>query len=196
MRSRSVGVALASVVVLGVLLGSCATREVAVSDFADEMSSITGAYVDEATSLSASYQRQVEIKVADIVANEGDDALEPVTDLVRSETVGFLALLGDALDRYVDALVEVATPDAVQAEMDRYVSLMTASAGHLPDMRTSVAEASTIDALRAALAGSAYADAQAAVTASCTALEQAVRDQGHGVDLRCTRADDVGLVTP
>lgn len=193
MQVRTVMVGLA--LVMSFAASACAATEVRVSDFADEMSSITGAYVDEATALSTSYQRQVEIKVADIVANEGDAALGPVTELMRSETVGFLAVLGDALDRYVTAMEEVEVPDTLADPMDRYVTLITASAEHLPAMRDAVGEAATIDDLRAALAGSAYADGQAALTAACTALEQAVRDEGHGIDLRCTSAD-VGLVAP
>lgn len=164
---------------------ACAADQPPVSGFAEDASAAADAYVTEAQDLSASYQRVLEIKVADIIATAGDEAVDRATDLVRTETIEFLSLLGDALDRYTSAVTAIPTPPAVADERDMYVDVLATANTALPDMRDAVVTSATIVDIQRALVGSAYADAQLRLVASCESLEQAVRDAGHGIDLKC-----------
>lgn len=177
------------VALMAVSLSACSGVEPTLADFARQTSDAAEAYVEESQQLSSSYQRTVEIKVQDIVATGGDSKVEQATELVLTETVAYLAVLTDAMGRYVDEFTSVAVPSSVEEERNGYVSVLTGAYNSLPDLRDDVAASTGIPEIQRVLVSSAFADSQPALESSCLALEQSVRDQGQGIDLKCVRSD-------
>jgi hypothetical protein len=179
--------AVAAMMAVGVV--ACSGTPPSVASFAEAATDSSQAYVRESQQISSSYQRTVEIKVLDIVATGPDTSIDEATNLVRTETVAYLALLTDALGRYVDDFSAIEVPDAIRSERDTYLNILSRSRDAIPTMRDAVSGAGTIPDIQRVLVSSALADAQIALENSCLALEQAVRDQGQGIDLKCARSD-------
>ncbi|MCB1245944.1 MAG: hypothetical protein KDB69_01605 [Acidimicrobiia bacterium] len=191
--SSSVLAALALITLVG--LAGCSTDSTPVSAFAARATDVTAAYVEESQAIGYTYQRSIELEVGQIVDEGAESAVERATELVRSETVAYLAVLADAVTRYSEAFEALPVPAAVQQERDDYVAVVELARESIPSMREAVADAASIPMIRLALASSTYADSAEAWTAACRSLEQAVRDEGHGIDLKCERPD-VSEVTP
>ena len=188
-----------AVLSLATILAACSTvSPLSIEEYADAAGAATDSYVAETQQLSYAYQQTVQREVEDIVASGVDTAVADATALVRSETVQYLALLDDAIVRYVATLDEMAPPGAVEDAHDSYVEVVQSVRITLPDMRDAVAASESIDGIQTALVGAGFSDGQAAWVAKCGTLEQAVRDQGRGLDLKCMRRDvlDTGEVAP
>jgi len=180
-------------VVVGVVtlmaVGCSSTPSLTVEEYANEATAITEAYVVEAQTLSLAYQRNVEKKVADIVDAGTSSVVDEATELVRVETVNHLALLNDAVVRYHEAMAELEPPDSIRDDHDAYVTIVESVQSTIPALRDAVGEADSIPGIQAALSGSGFSDGQLAWVATCERLEQSVRDEGHGIDLKCARQD-------
>lgn len=176
-------------VLAGFAVGCSTTPLLTVDEYADAASGATEAYVAESQQLSLTYQKKVEREVAAIVDAGADTAVTEATTLVRTETVMYLALLDDAILRYVAAMDELAPPETIEEAHDSYIVVVESVQVTLPGMREAVAEAKSIPEIQAALLGSGFSDGQAAWVATCGTLEQAVRDEGRGVDLKCVRRE-------
>ena len=166
-------------------LGASCSGSVTVDDYVRDAEGLSLAYVEEAQSLSFDYQRSVEGGVRAIV--EGG-AADPETDavmLVVDETVAYLAVLTDTMGRYLEAFDALDAPAEVASEHDDYVAAIGVVHASLPATRSAVEVATGLDEVQVAMTSSGFADGQLRWTASCSALEQAVRDQGTGIDLRC-----------
>jgi hypothetical protein len=163
-----------------------------VGEYATELTDITDAYVVESQNLSYDYQSSVEDGVRDIVAAGGGDAQAQVSVLARSSTVQYLAMLGDVMDRYLQALDGLAVPSQLEDPHDEYVSAVRAVHTSLPATRSAVEEAADLEGMQSALSVSGLADGQLRWTATCVSLEESIRALGRGVDLRCVRTE----VTP
>lgn len=174
---------------LSVAVGCSTTPSLSVDDYADAAASATDAYVAESQQLSLTYHKKVEREVAAIVEAGADTAVEEATTLVRTETVMYLALLDDAIQRYVAAMDDLVPPAEIDEQHDAYVVIVESVQVTLPDMRDAVGESQSIPEIQAALRGSGFADGQSAWVATCQTLEQAVRDAGRGVDLKCLKRD-------
>jgi hypothetical protein len=170
-------------------VGCSATPSLSVDDYADAAGGATEAYVAESQQLSLTYQKKVEREVAAIVEAGADNAVDEATALVRTETVMYLALLDDAISRYVAAMDALVAPDTVAEAHASYIVVVEAVHVTLPGMRDAVAAAESIPEIQAALVGSGFSDGQAAWVATCGALEQSVRNAGRGVDLKCVKRD-------
>lgn len=175
------------------LVGYACSSEPAmtIDTYADAAASATSAYVDESQQLSLTYQKLVEREVGKIVESGSDTAVADATTLVRTETVKYLALLDDAILRYVEAMDGLAPPGQVEEAHDAYIVIVESVQMTLPGMREAVGAASSIPQIQEALVGSGFSDGQTAWLATCSTLEQAVRDAGRGVDLKCVKPDVV-----
>lgn len=172
---------------------ACSSGEsLTLDEYAEAATAIADAYVTESQDASFTYQRDVERLVGQIAASGSVTALDEAVAVMRTETTTFLGLLGDAMDRYISAFAELDPPGAIEESHEAYVGVMTSVHSALPAMRDSVAASSSLGDIEAALAGSAFADGQPSWIASCLALEQATRDLGQGMDLKCERTE----VTP
>ena len=176
--------AVALVALVGLLVAACSSP-VSLDEYIDTMESASSAYVTEAQERSFQYQSTVEDGVRDLVADESADPLSEAAELVRTETVRYLAYLGDAMSRYRDAIVEAAPPAEIAEAHEAFGSAVAAVVDGVPATRAAVEAAETLDGIQQSLGASQLADGQPRWTATCRALEQAVRDQGRGIDLRC-----------
>lgn len=178
-----------AVVVLAITLLSGCTQPLTIDAYVTEASRAADAYVTESQNLSYDYQSTLEDEVRRIAEEGGDGAIEEATNLVTRETIAYLAVLSDAMRRYASDLNDLDAPRAIADAHDAHVAAVEAVLSAIPATRDAVESAGDIAAIQLALASSGFADGQARWTITCTALEQAVRDQGSGLDLRCTRQD-------
>jgi hypothetical protein len=176
----------ATVLVLMVAtVGAGCSTSATLDDYVPAAEDLSQTYVEEAQALSFDYQSAVEDGVRAIV--EGG-AVDPETDavaLVVDETVAYLAVLTDTMGRYLEAFDDLDAPAEVASEHDDYVAAIGVVHASLPGTRSAVEVATQLDEVQVAMTSSGFADGQLRWTASCSALEQAVRDQGTGIDLRC-----------
>lgn len=183
-RCRSV----AALSTVAVAVVTACSSPATLDSYIGSMESATDAYVVESQALSFDYQSSVEDGVRALVADDeadDEDTEAAAIDLVRAETVGYLAQLGDAMSRYGAAITGPEVPGSVRDAHDDYVEAVGFVVGALPAARESVEAAATLDGIQRALTASGFADGQLRWTAMCSSLEQAVRDQGRGLDLQC-----------
>lgn len=180
-------------VLTAVLLASCAAdTSLPPDEYAEQATDAAAMYVAEAQALSLRYQGDVERKVAELAATESPTAVEDATSFMGEETVRYLAELDDTIGRFVEALLALEPPSDLAEVHDRYVEVIETVRSNLPILRSAVSDATSIDEIGKAIAGSGLADGQAVWVAACSGLEQSIRDSGHGADLKCTKSD----VTP
>lgn len=185
--------ALALMVLVSTVLSACAQPALTVAEYAAAMDEATDAYIAEAQSLSATFQGAVEDEVRRIVEKGSDDPLGEATDITRRETVLYLALLEDAMDRYVERLSEIDPPSEVEGSHADYVAAVGTVHRAMPSSRSSVASAIDIAGIKGALAASGFQDGQYRLTSACLSLEELVRAEGSGIDLGCTRPPEVDI---
>ena len=172
------------VIVLAAFVASCSTSAT-LDDYVPAAETLSLAYVEEAQALSFDYQSAVEDGVRAIVEGGATDPEVDAVTLVIDETVAYLAVLTDTMGRYLEAFDGLDAPPAIASEHDEYVSAIRVVHQALPPTRSAVRAATQLDEVQLAMTSSGFADGQLRWTASCSALEQAVRDQGTGIDLRC-----------
>ena len=171
-----------------VLVAAGCSSSMPIDEYAAELSQIAEDYVVESQDLSYDYQSSVEDGVREIVEAGQDDAAESAVELVRTETVQYFAMLSDAMGRYLDRLDELSPPGEVSAEHDAYVAAVRNVYGSIPDARDTVAEASSLEDVQLSLTASGFADGQLRWTTTCVSLEEAIKEQGQDVTLRCIRS--------
>ncbi|MDJ0790969.1 MAG: hypothetical protein QNJ71_03645 [Acidimicrobiia bacterium] len=163
-----------------------------IGEYADAMSASAEAYVVESQNLSFDYQSSVEDGVRDLVDRGVDDAEEQATELMRRSTVEYLALLLDAMGRYVAELEELDPPSDLRDEHTEYVASVRSVHGAIPQTQAAVGEAADLEAVQRAFVASAFSDGQPRWTATCAALEAAIVDGGATANLRCVRTEVPG----
>jgi len=179
MRVRALIVGVAAMVV-----GGCSSP-MTIDAYADAATTATDAYVAESQTLSYDYQSGLEDGVRAIAADGQPDPTTRAVDLVTRETIAYLALLSDAIARYLSSLEALVPPKVVSDAHDEYLAAVRFVLDAIPETRDSIEEATDFDAVQLALTGSGFADGQIRWTISCSSLEQAVRDEGVGIDLGC-----------
>jgi hypothetical protein len=173
------------VLALAVAVASGCSTPATLDDYVPAAEGLSAAYVEEAQALSFDYQSSVEDGVRAIVEAGATDPETDAVTLVIDETVAYLAVLTDTMGRYLDAFDALHAPTEVSGEHEAYVSAIRVVHASLPGTRSAVQVATQLDAVQLAMTSSGFADGQLRWTASCSALEQAVRDEGTGIDLRC-----------
>jgi len=175
---------------VSMLLGATAcSSALSTEEYAESISTLTDAYVVESQNLSYDYQSAVEDGVRELVAGDSQDPEAEAVELIAHESVQYLALLGDSMDRYLIVLGELTPPGSVESQHDAYLAAIAVVHGALPQTRDAVGAAADIPAIQLALTSSGFADGQIRWTAACGALEEAIRTDGRGADLRCVRSE-------
>ncbi|MGI9665571.1 MAG: hypothetical protein ACR2N2_00520 [Acidimicrobiia bacterium] len=183
---------LAVVVVALAMLAVACSSALPLDEYTELLTAATDAYVVESQNLTYDYQSGVEDGAREIVDSGADDAAEQVLDLARQETVAYLALLGDAMFRYHEALEALSPPDAVAEEHELFTDSVGAVLDALPAAKQDVENAESFSEMQQALAASNFADGQLRWTGTCSSLEQAITGAGQAVNLRCVKPTDPG----
>lgn len=179
MRRLALGSAFAVVMLTG------CSSPMSIDGYADAATAATDAYVSESQSLSYDYQSTLEDGVRAIASDGEPDPAGRAVELVTHETVAYLAVLSDAMNRYLHDLEELSPPSGVSDAHAEYLGAVRFVLDAIPSTRDAVEGATDITAVQLALTTSGFADGQTRWTVACSALERAVRDQGKGIDLGC-----------
>jgi len=129
----------------------------------------------------------VEDEIASLAAEGDGDVLARATNVTRRETVQYLALLEDAMLRYVSALELLRPPPTISEVHGAYELAIASVQESMPDTREAVGSAEDLDGIQIAITDSGFSDGQLRLRTACVALEIAVRAEGQGLDLGCTR---------
>ena len=179
----------AAVLVAGALVAAGCSSAMTMEDYAADVSAVAEAYVVESQNLSYDYQSSVEDGVRDIVDSGQDGAEVVAVELVRTETVQYLAMLSDAMGRYLALLEDLDPPGEVKAQHDAYVDAVRNVYEAIPEARDTVSGATNLNDVQLALTASGFADGQLRWTTTCISLQDAVTEQGQPVMLRCVRSE-------
>jgi hypothetical protein len=158
-----------------------------VEAYADSLDVATDDYIGESQALSAAFHRTVEDQISELAAGGEGNLLALATGVTSRETVQYLALLEDAMTRYGEILDAMNPPSNLAKPHDDYVAAIESVRIAIPATRDNVGEAHDLVGIQEAITSSGFADGQLRLQSSCRALEDAVRAQGQGVDLGCTR---------
>ena len=185
--TRGRGRLVVGAMVVSVVLGACATPPMTIDEYAEALNGATEDYVGESQALSAAFQKTVEEEVAELAdAGEGN-LMALATGVTSREMIQYFALLEDAMERYGKELDGMHPPVNLGELHDDYLSAIESVRIALPETRDNVAEAHDLVGIQEAITGSGFADGQLRLQSSCLALEEAVRAEGQGVDLACSR---------
>jgi hypothetical protein len=179
------------VVSLAIVLSSCSGSSLTVAEYATELEDSTNGYILESQRVSTTFHSTVEDEVTRIAEAGEGDLLALATDVTSRETVLYLALLEDAMMRYVAVVEAIKPPLALVEPHAAYVRAIESVRSSMPATRTAVGDAATFDEIQVAIAQSGFSDGQIRLRAACVALETAVRAEGSGIDLGCTRPLEV-----
>lgn len=177
----------AVIAAFGIVVGACSGSALSPSAYAEAVERTTDDYIEQSQALSSAFQATVEQEVARIVETDVEDPVAAAIDLTKREMVSYLTLLEDAMGRYAEQLSEIAPPERLEQAHNDYVTAVRVVQRGMPETRAAVASALELDGIEAAIAGSGLQDGQYRLTKTCMSLEAAVRSEGHGVDLGCTR---------
>jgi len=177
---------------LALFAAACSQPALSVEAYADAMEGVAWAYVAESQDLSARYQASVEDDVKAMVQESPPDPEAVAVEIASSATVNYLAVLADAMQRFIEGMEALRPPPAVQAAQKEFIAAVRSVHGAIPSTRDAVLEADSIESVGFALTSSGFADGQIRWTAACAALEAATRGLGTGLDLGCVRP----VVTP
>ncbi len=181
----------------GVILGTvvlassaCSSQSLTVAEYAEAIEGATRDYISESQALSATFHKTVEDAVAHIVESGGDDPLIRATEVTVREMMLFFVLLEDAVARYLARLNAVEAPNRLRGSHAAYMGAVSSVHASMPALLSSIEFAHDLGAVQAAIAGSGFQDGQHRWTETCLSLESAVRGEGTGVDLGCTRSQE------
>lgn len=174
------------------LVATACSNPMPLDEYAELLTTTTDGYVVESQNLSYDYQKAVEDGAREIVASGADDAEEQVLILARQQTAQYLGLLSDAMLRYHAALSEMEPPGEVADAHGQFVDAVGAVLKALPAAKQGVEDAESLDEIQQALTASGFADGQFRWTATCSSLEQSIKDAGQAVNLRCVKPTEVG----
>jgi hypothetical protein len=172
---------------LSLLAGACSLGSLSTAEYAAVLGERTDDYIEESQNLSATFHSTVEDKIKVLAESGEGDVVALATDATRQETTQYLAVLEDAMTRYVEALMSMSPPRSLVDAHGAYVEAIDAVRSSMPATRTRVGEATDLTGIQTAITGSGFSDGQLRLRAACSSLEAAVRQEGHGVDLGCTR---------
>lgn len=174
-------------VLLSLLASACSIGSLSTAEYASVLGERTDEYIQESQEVSETFHSTVEDRVKVLAESGEDDVVALATDMTRRETVQYLAVLEDAITRYVETLRSISPPGNLVDAHDAYVEAIDAVRFSMPATRARVGEASDLTGIQTAITGSGFSDGQLRLRAACSSLEAAVRQEGHGVDLGCSR---------
>lgn len=185
--TRILRTAIATLAFLALLASACGEPALTVQEYATAIEAGTDAYISEAQGLSLVFHQTVEDEIALLAAEGEGDLLVRATNVTKRETAQYLALLEDAMLRYVSALKLLRPPPTISEVHEAYVLAFASVQESMPETRDAVGSAEDLDGIQIAITGSGFSDGQLRLRTACVALETAVRAEGQGLDLGCTR---------
>ena len=174
-------------VLLSLIATSCSLDSQSSAEYAAALGESTDDYIRESQNVSGAFHSTVEDKIKVLAESGEGDVVALATDVTRRETVQYLAVLEEEMTRYVEVLRSMSPPGSLVDAHDAYVEAIDAVRYSMPATRTRVGEATDLTGIQTAITGSGFSDGQLRLRAACSSLEAAVRQDGHGVDLGCTR---------
>jgi hypothetical protein len=171
---------------IAVVASACGAPALSIPEYIVVAEEATDAYIVESQTLSATFQKSVEDEIASIAESGEAELFELAGEVTSQETVQYLALLEDAMARYLEALTAVVPPDVLSDPHEAYVGAIESVRISMPETRTGVEHATDLAGIQTAITSSGFGDGQLRLQAACTDLEAAVRAEGHGIDLGCT----------
>jgi hypothetical protein len=184
MKPRTL-VLLLAVAIVGAACGSSA---LSTAEYSAAIEEATDVYIVEAQGLSTEFQRTVEEEVAALAASGEGDLLTQATDLTSQQTIQYLALLEDAMSRYSTVLGSIEPPPVLAEPHDDYLEAIESVRLSMPATRDAVGQARDLTGIQTAITSSGFGDGQLRLQVACARLAAAVRAEGQGVDLGCTRS--------
>ena len=177
---------IASLVTGLLLLAACSGSELTVEEYASALEERATAYADEVDQL-------VEQNAADLnsAVNRLQNDLQGEALLMAAvgETATLSSMLfagiGDAVDRYEQALDALGAPAPVAADHRSYLEALEASRRGVAPLLAALADVTTFEQIDQAIASSGFSDAQPRVETACATLEAAIESAGTPVSLRC-----------
>lgn len=171
---------------VGLLVAGCGAPALTEADYSDLVAKRSAAYAAEAEELRSTHLFQLEQVVNDLVRDLEPDVLE---EAVVSETgrrsASLFAVLGDAVQRYVNDLEAMEAPGSL---LDAHLELVDSYRLSIKDIGATIEALSTaasFEAIDAAVGGSAFNDAQYRVDAACNRLEEKLLAEQVAADLNC-----------
>jgi hypothetical protein len=174
------------VALVAVVAVACGAPPLSIAEYSVVVEDATDVYIAESQTLSGTFQKSVEDEIASIAESGEGDLLERASEVTSRETVQYLALLEDAMVRYLKALTAVVSPDSLSDAHEAYVAALQSVRASMPATRTGVEQAADLAGIQTAITSSGFSDGQLRLQAACADLETAVRSEGHGIDLGCT----------
>jgi hypothetical protein len=176
----------ATAVIAGIVITGCASSGMSITAYGEAMGSESASYAGEIDGLRDGYAFEMQDAIAALQRDMEGEALRSAAVAETSRrSLTLFALLGDALDRYLQALRGLEAPSEVSAEHREFIDALEGSRAGISPILTALPGTATFDEIDRAIAGSGFADAQHRVEAACARLEQAIDDHGVDVDLRC-----------
>lgn len=180
------------VVVFGLLLLAACSSAMGLDAYADGAESLGRSYETETTGLHRDLDEELQAEIDGL--ERSVDSADPVAvagfaaealEITAARTATFFAMVGDALARHRDDLVELRPPSEVETEHHEYLDAMDAVLSGLPSLLDGLTTARAFDEIDAAVYGSGFADAQPRLIAACIGLEQRLTELGATANLRC-----------
>ncbi len=172
---------------LALFAAACSQPTQSVEAYADAMEGVVDTYVAESQDLSTRYQASVEDDIKAMVQQRPSDPEAVAVEIASSATTNYLAVLADAMQRFIEGMESLRPPPTVRAAHEEFIAAVRSVHRAIPSTRDAVLEADSIESVGLALTSSGFADGQIRWTAACTALEAAARELGTGLDLGCVR---------
>lgn len=180
--TKSIGSLLAGLL----LLAACSSSEVTVERYASALEARATAYADEVDQLVEENAAELNSAVNRLQNDlQGDALLTAAVGETAALSSMLFAGIGDALDRYEQALDALETPASVGDESRSYLEALEASRRGVAPLLATLAGVTTFEQIDQAIASSGFSDAQLRVETACATLEAAIESAGTFVDLRC-----------
>ena len=168
------------------LLAACSSNELTVEEYASALEERATAYADEVDQL-------VEQNAADLNSavnrlqhdHQGEALLTAAVGETATLSSMLFAGIGDALDRYEQALDAFQAPASVADDHHSYLEALEASRRGVAPLLAALADVTTFEQIDHAIASSGFSDAQPRVETACSTLERAIESAGTVVTLRC-----------
>ncbi|GMQ85870.1 MAG: hypothetical protein BMS9Abin07_1439 [Acidimicrobiia bacterium] len=177
---------LAATIAAGLLVAGCGASVLTEADYSELAAGRSAAYAAEAEELRSTQLLRLDQAVADLVRDLEPDALE---EAVVSETgrrsASLFAALADAVERYADDLEAMEAPDSLLAAHLEFVDAQRLSIRDIGATIEALSSAASLEAIAAAVGGSAFNDAQYRVDAACRGLEERLVAEQVAADLNC-----------
>ncbi len=167
-----------------------------IEDYFAAVETETARYDQATDDIANAFSTQLDIAFEDFsaAATDADEAtaaagLETLTTVAVNATRTSFELTAAELDQFISTMDALEPPDEVAAEHEEAIAALRASRAAIDPTIDAVNQITALADLEPVLAGSAFADSRVRLESSCTALEQAGRDNGVEVDLDCPGED-------